>query len=105
MTGLRCGPFCFDQGCSNPFAQKAVREKAAKLHTQFMQQLRIASGEDAPASTGTNVFKETGSTGQRADCSQTEILPVQNWSLEMPQERMNGDTFSIKAPKECSKKF
>ena len=27
------------------------------------------------------------------------------WSVEFCQVGMNGDTFSIKAPKECSKKF
>mmetsp|Transcript_32208 Transcript_32208/g.75631 ORF Transcript_32208/g.75631 Transcript_32208/m.75631 type:complete len:419 (-) Transcript_32208:221-1477(-) len=55
------------QGCSNPFAQKAVREKAAKLHTQVFKQLRLAS-DDAPAA-GSGVFKDTTSTGSFSNLS------------------------------------
>ena len=40
---------------------------------------------------------------ERVDLYEPRLVPVVQMALH--QVGMNGDTFSIKAPKECSKKF
>mmetsp|Transcript_47910 Transcript_47910/g.111768 ORF Transcript_47910/g.111768 Transcript_47910/m.111768 type:complete len:405 (+) Transcript_47910:87-1301(+) len=78
------------QGCSNPFAQKAVREKAAKLHTQVISKLRLASAEELPQLNPTKL-KETVSTGS------SSTLSTCTGTSEMSTSRRS--TFSDAFPK------